>query len=449
MVNNYISEEQNSEIMLLLENELQLTKFLKDRAADAVFWVKPNAKIIYVNNAACNLLGYSREELLSMNIQDLNLEFLLEVWSKHSKNIQLKGFQHFESICWTNKGQSLSLEITITYIEYETKEYSCISICNINKCQEFSFPLQKVNKVLKCKTQELLTKEKHIYEQLSREIIERNWVETELQNSLSLLQATLESSPDGVIAVRSNGDIVTLNQKFVKMWQVPDSIVISRNYKQYLNFYTNQLKEPESFCRNIEQLEIDTQRDFKGSKILELKDGRIFEQYREPLRLGEQKIGMVYSFRDITQRQQAQAEVCQILKQEKQVAVPAASEIAKSLNLELIFPADSYLNQVFKYIEANYHQPISLQDVAVAVGYCPAYLTDLVRRHTGQTVNHWIVERRMVAARSLLLEGNLCVNQIAEIVGYQHEGHFFRQFRQHHGTTPQAWRKAQRIQHNS
>ncbi|PHM09708.1 hypothetical protein CK516_12985 [Nostoc sp. 'Peltigera malacea cyanobiont' DB3992] len=100
-------------------------------------------------------------------------------------------------------------------------------------------------------------------------------------------------------------------------------------------------------------------------------------------------------------------------------------------------------------MEANYHQPISLQDVAVEVGYCAAYLTRLVHRQTGQTVNHWIIERRMAAARSLLLESDMCVNQIAELVGYQHEGHFFRQFRQYHQTTPQAWRKAQRTELNS
>lgn len=128
----------------------------------------------------------------------------------------------------------------------------------------------------------------------------------------------------------------------------------------------------------------------------------------------------------------------------QQVSLPPLLETPKLVTPQSIFPSDSNFSQVFEYIEANYHQPISLQDVAVAVGYCPAYLTDLVRRHTGQTVNHWIIERRMTAARTLLLEGNMCANQIAETVGYQHEGHFFRQFRQFHGTTPQAWRKAQR-----
>ena len=127
------------------------------------------------------------------------------------------------------------------------------------------------------------------------------------------------------------------------------------------------------------------------------------------------------------------------------VAEQAFADAAKLPgNLVSIFPVNPQLSQVFQFIEANYNQPISLSDVAIAVGYCVAYLTDLVRRHTGHTVNDWIVERRMVAARALLLETDQCVSQIAQAVGYQHEGYFFRKFRQRHGITPQVWRKTQR-----
>lgn len=54
----------------------------------------------------------------------------------------------------------------------------------------------------------------------------------------------------------------------------------------------------------------------------------------------------------------------------------------------------------------------------------------------------WIVERRMAEACSLLLETNQAVDQIAMAVGYQDAGHFFHQFRQLRGTTPQVWRKS-------
>jgi YesN/AraC family two-component response regulator len=111
---------------------------------------------------------------------------------------------------------------------------------------------------------------------------------------------------------------------------------------------------------------------------------------------------------------------------------------------EMLLPSDPPLSEVFRFIEANYHRPIALGDVAQAVGYSPAYLTNLTRRHTGQTVQRWIIERRMVAARSLLLDTDQIVEQIAANVGYHHTVHFFRQFRQIHGTTPQAWRSTNR-----
>ena len=110
---------------------------------------------------------------------------------------------------------------------------------------------------------------------------------------------------------------------------------------------------------------------------------------------------------------------------------------------EAFFPNNPELREVFDFIEANYHQSISLSDVAEAVGYSAAYLTDLVKRRTGQTVNRWIIKRRMAAAEALLLDTNQSMEEIAEEVGYLNPGHFFRQFRQHHRTTPHVWRKAQ------
>ncbi|GAB1542205.1 hypothetical protein NUACC21_48790 [Scytonema sp. NUACC21] len=131
------------------------------------------------------------------------------------------------------------------------------------------------------------------------------------------------------------------------------------------------------------------------------------------------------------------------------VPEPAHPTIVKSENPQSILPSDPELREVFRFIETNYNQQITLSDVAEAVGYSPAYLTNLVRRQTGQTVQGWIIERRMAAARSLLLETTERVEDIAAQVGYYHTVHFFRQFRQYHGTTPQAWRRSQLAQHKA
>ncbi|MDJ0694515.1 AraC family transcriptional regulator [Mastigocoleus sp. MO_188.B34] len=115
----------------------------------------------------------------------------------------------------------------------------------------------------------------------------------------------------------------------------------------------------------------------------------------------------------------------------------------ESNSSESIFPSNSRLKEVFEFIELNYDQPISLKKVAQAVGYSSAYLTDLVKRLTGKTVNNWIIERRIVEAKRLLLETNYSVKQIALDVGYQNINHFYEQFHDYYKKTPNAWRKAQ------
>lgn len=123
---------------------------------------------------------------------------------------------------------------------------------------------------------------------------------------------------------------------------------------------------------------------------------------------------------------------------------PSADTTTLAAAPQLSLLSNPPLSEVFRFIEANYHRPIALCDVAQAVGYSPAYLTNLTRRQTGQTVQRWIISRRMAAARCLLLTTDQIVEQIAAKVGYHHPVHFFRQFRQIHGTTPQAWRSAHR-----
>ncbi|MCC5614103.1 response regulator [Nostoc sp. CHAB 5836] len=125
--------------------------------------------------------------------------------------------------------------------------------------------------------------------------------------------------------------------------------------------------------------------------------------------------------------------------------VAVASDREANIPCKSIFPCIPQLKEVFDFIEAHYHQGITLCDVAVAVGYSPAYLTNRVAKQTGETVNCWIVKRRMAGARFLLQNNDQTIEKIAKALGYQDVSHFSRQFRQHHGLPPQAWRKEHQL----
>ncbi|WP_280390256.1 helix-turn-helix transcriptional regulator [Nocardia wallacei] len=100
------------------------------------------------------------------------------------------------------------------------------------------------------------------------------------------------------------------------------------------------------------------------------------------------------------------------------------------------------LAEVFDVIERRHGEPLSLRDVARAVGMTPGHLTTVVRRRTGRTVQDWIVDRRMAEARRLLAETELPVAEVARRVGVADPGYFTRLFHRTHGAPPRRWRAA-------
>jgi AraC family transcriptional activator of pobA len=100
------------------------------------------------------------------------------------------------------------------------------------------------------------------------------------------------------------------------------------------------------------------------------------------------------------------------------------------------------LAEVFQFIDARYHRPISLVDVAKAVGRSPAHLTTVVRTETGRSVLRWITERRMAEARRLLEQTDLEVAEIGERVGFPEPSYFVRRFHALHRVTPMVFRRA-------
>jgi PAS domain S-box-containing protein len=136
-----------------------------------------------------------------------------------------------------------------------------------------------------------------INEKLWYEIVERKKVEEELTETLSLLSATLESTADGMLVVDKTGEITIYNQKFVQMWDIPESILASGKYNQIAEFTSGQLQNPKELFDPQETVSFDT---------LILKDGRVFERYSQPQKIGQSIVGRVWSFRDITEQKKTE-----------------------------------------------------------------------------------------------------------------------------------------------
>jgi PAS domain S-box-containing protein len=128
--------------------------------------------------------------------------------------------------------------------------------------------------------------------------------EKELEKSISLLRATLESTADGILVADHAGKMVSFNQKFVEMWRLPESVIAARDDHQARAFAMDQLKDPEGFIKKV--MEVYSRPEVESYDVLEFKDGRVFERYSQPQRIGGNSVGRVWSFRDITERKRAE-----------------------------------------------------------------------------------------------------------------------------------------------
>ena len=140
-----------------------------------------------------------------------------------------------------------------------------------------------------------------------QDITVRKRAEAELRETLSLLNATLDSTADGILVVDREGRITSFNRKFVEMWRVPESVLASRDDDQALAFVIGQLRDPEAFLGKVRELY--GQPEAHSLDTLEFRDGRIVERYSQPQRMDGTTIGRVWSYRDVTERKRLENEL--------------------------------------------------------------------------------------------------------------------------------------------
>jgi two-component system cell cycle sensor histidine kinase/response regulator CckA len=105
---------------------LRLTQFTVDRGSESIYWMGPDGRLIYVNDRTCETLGYPREELLSMKIQEINPEFPPERWPYHWDELRNRRIFWAESTHRAKDGRLIPVELTANYIEFDGKEYNCV-----------------------------------------------------------------------------------------------------------------------------------------------------------------------------------------------------------------------------------------------------------------------------------------------------------------------------------
>lgn len=167
---------------------------------------------------------------------------------------------------------------------------------------------------------------------ISEDITERKQTEVALERSISLLQATLDSTADGILVLNPEGDILNFNQQYVQMWRIPPEILSSRDSQLVNAFLLDRVRYPEDFINLINQDYQDPTEIHQN--LIELIDDRVIELVSRPYELSGQIRGRVHCFSDVTSQRKA-AEALESLNEELESRVKKRTAQLRHLNEKL------------------------------------------------------------------------------------------------------------------
>ncbi|HEY3422409.1 MAG TPA: PAS domain S-box protein, partial [Methanocellaceae archaeon] len=129
----------------MLEETLALAQFSQENTPEEIFWIAPDGRFYHVNDAACDALGYSRDQLLSMKLWDVDPAFSPETWPQRWKEFKEAGYASMQAMQLTGDHTAFPVDAVIRHIEFHGREYVCIFARNISELKHAEDAMLRAN----------------------------------------------------------------------------------------------------------------------------------------------------------------------------------------------------------------------------------------------------------------------------------------------------------------
>ncbi len=250
---------ESDEVLRNLNNYKQV---LDHHAIVATTNIKGN--INFVNDKFCEISQYSKQELLGKNHRLLNSGYHdTEFFKQMFKTIKSGGVWHGD-ICNKNKsGEMYWVNTTIAQIlSTDGKPESYIAVRNDITAQKKS--------------------------------------ELDAKEMLSLLEATINSTDNGILVTNFKGEILQTNNMFITLWGIPEQLISQADDELLLKHVANLAEDDMRFTTRLEEIYRDKYED--SYDLIYLKKGKIIERTSKPMQVEDNAPGRVWNFRDVTEQ---------------------------------------------------------------------------------------------------------------------------------------------------
>jgi PAS domain S-box-containing protein len=127
------------------EQQLRRTKYSMENASDAIYWIGRDGSLLDVNETACRTLGYTREQLLNMNIHQISSDLDPLRWDDVWDDVMNAGWVIIEGTHITSTGREFPVEISSNYMEFDGKQYHCAFVRDISERKDAEASIHRMN----------------------------------------------------------------------------------------------------------------------------------------------------------------------------------------------------------------------------------------------------------------------------------------------------------------
>jgi two-component system cell cycle sensor histidine kinase/response regulator CckA len=273
--------------------------------------------ILYVNPYVGRVLGYRNDELTGHNIFEfVHPDDASRAALEYTDTVQHEG-ERIPSVLRLrdSSGQWIPFEIVASNRLQDPETRAVVFTArDLRFRKEIEAAILRSNADVEAETAKRTTELAKINAALRIENQARLQAENRLQHTVSLLNATLDSTADGILVVSNEGKVTSCNKKFIEMWRLGCDSSIGKQDKAVLERVIDQLQSPNDFLEKVRSLYTDP--SATSFDVVYFKDGRIFERYSQPQRIDEKIMGRVWSFRDVTRARNLELELRQSQKME-------------------------------------------------------------------------------------------------------------------------------------
>lgn len=256
-----------------IERQVLLQANLLDHVSESLIATDREGTILYWNDAAKLLYGWEAKEVIGKNVNDVVVPLERRDTAKQTfRELAVNGTMKGEFSEIRKDGSTFLSHVHLSEVrDWQNRRIGFIG--------------------------------------LSHDLTAEQAAQVQLKHSISLLQATLQATEDGILVVDNRGRISTWNEQFLRMWHIPEDTTATESGEAALRVALGQLVDPGAFLAKVHELYASPEAE--SFDVITFNDGRIFERTSRPQLIDGISAGRVWCFRDVTARYSDQYELAE------------------------------------------------------------------------------------------------------------------------------------------